>query len=63
MKHKMVIFYSGHGDRVCNPEIAIREKANIMLTFNTFFPRGNTLDSRFKSLVRYRRQIKKGTQQ
>lgn len=50
----MKIFYSGEGSR-SNPEIILREKANLMLTFFDCFQRGNHPTKRFHKIIRARK--------
>lgn len=51
----MRMYYSGEGSR-SNPEIILRDKANIMLTFWDSFIREGRPTKRFKAIIRARKK-------
>lgn len=51
------VFYSGEGSR-SNPEIVLRERANLMLTFWDMFIREGRPTKRFKKIIKARKKAK-----
>lgn len=51
----MILFYSGEGSRA-NPEIALGDEANLMLTFHDFHKSGNKPTSRFRRILKVRKR-------
>jgi hypothetical protein len=52
------VYYSGEGSK-SNPEITLRDRANIMLTYHDMHRKGSRPTGRFEEIIRVRKKVKK----